>query len=190
MKGTTLVNDWNRLDKAELDDHITGHWGEDSVPDNPDCTPLLDGCTAEQLAEQYADAHSRVEDDQGQSWRWLNGRQREALVETMDEMLRTLHANAARGGMPDSTVSDRGFEYMTPVPSSYGGHAHVSESSNADGPHIWLRATAPVNLNDPDGEAWEAPLHLTAAAAWLLSRQLAHLVRNHYQGDARPEGAA
>lgn len=85
------------------------------------------------------------------------------------------------------TTSDRGFDFLPPIPSEYGGEVSVSESSAADGPHIWLRAKAPVDLNRPDGEQHEVPIHLTAENAWRLAEQLRYLVEHHYQGDARPE---
>jgi len=40
-----------------------------------------------------------------------------------------------------------------------------------------------------DGGGTSATAHLTAHDAWLLSEQLQLLVREHYQGDARPEWA-
>lgn len=85
------------------------------------------------------------------------------------------------------TTTDRGFDHMDPIPSTYGGEVSASESSAALAPHIWLRAKSPVNLNEPDGPAHDAVLHLTAANAWLLARQLMWLVANHYQDDARPD---
>lgn len=92
--------------------------------------------------------------------------------------------------MPDhlaSTTSERGFDHFAPISSSYGGQIDTSESSNASGPHIWLLATAPVDLNRPNGPTLEAPMHLTAENAWRLAEQLMTLVARHYQGDARPE---
>lgn len=83
-------------------------------------------------------------------------------------------------------VSDRNFGFLESVPSEYGGHVSVSESSAASGPHLWLRAVAPVDLNRPDGPTHEAPMHLTAENAWKLAEQIRHLVQHHYRGDARP----
>ncbi len=88
------------------------------------------------------------------------------------------------------TTSDRGFDSMDPIPSEYGGEVRVYESSAAFVPHIWLRATAPVNLNEPNGPSHEVPIHLTAENAWRLADQLRYLVENHYQGDARPDREA
>lgn len=85
-----------------------------------------------------------------------------------------------------TTTTDRGFDHHAPAPSEYGGEVRVSESNNASYAGIWLRATAPVNLNDPDGDTHEVPINLTGRNAWTLARQLAHLVVNHYQGDTRP----
>jgi hypothetical protein len=84
-------------------------------------------------------------------------------------------------------TSDRGFDRLPAIPSAYGGNVRVYESSAAMHPHIWLTATAPENLNRPDGPTLEAPMHLTAEDAWKLADQLRYLVRNHYQGDAVPE---
>jgi hypothetical protein len=85
------------------------------------------------------------------------------------------------------TTTDRGFDHLPPIPNEYGGAVRVYESSNASSPHIRLNATAPVDLNDPDGPTLEAALHLTAENAWRLAEQLMTLVANHYQGDARPD---
>lgn len=81
------------------------------------------------------------------------------------------------------TISDRGFARLPDIPSEYGGYVSVYESSAASGPHIWLHAEAPVNLNEPTGPTHEVTLHLTAENAWKLADQLRLLVRNHYQGD-------
>lgn len=91
-----------------------------------------------------------------------------------------------------TVINDRGFDAMPTIPGSYadrvtGSYVDVYESSCAVGPHIWLMATAPVDLNHPDGPAVEAPVHLTAENAWRIAEQLMYLVRNHYQGDATPD---
>lgn len=86
-------------------------------------------------------------------------------------------------------TSQRGFNYHAPIPSEYGGHITVSESSAANGPHIWVRAVCPADLNHPDGPTVETAMHLTADNAWLLARQLAAAVVGHYHGDARPSDA-
>lgn len=49
----------------------------------------------------------------------------------------------------------------------------VSESPAASGPHVWLDV--------------KCPAHLTAENAWRLAEQLMTLVRDHHQGDARPD---
>jgi hypothetical protein len=86
-------------------------------------------------------------------------------------------------------VSDRGFSRLPSIPSDYpGGRVRVYESSAASSPHIWLTATAPVDLNEPDGPKAEAPIHLSAENAWKLADQLRWLVEHHYQCDARPAG--
>lgn len=86
-------------------------------------------------------------------------------------------------------TSPRGFDYTAPIQSTYGGEVSASESSSAEGPHIWLWATNPAKLNHPNGPQpkQETAIHLTAENAWRLAEQLMTLVRDHYQGDARPE---
>lgn len=79
------------------------------------------------------------------------------------------------------STSDRGFKRFEAVPSTYGGEVKVYESSAAEGPHLWLNATAPVSLNEPDGAQVTAALHITLDAAALLRDQLDYLVQNHYQ---------
>ena len=79
------------------------------------------------------------------------------------------------------TTSARGFLRLPPIPSVYGGEVEVYESSMASGPHIWLKATTPDNLNDPQGEQVEAVAHLTIEDAAKLAQQLNHLIDNHYQ---------
>jgi hypothetical protein len=54
----------------------------------------------------------------------------------------------------------------------------VCESSNADGPHLWV-----------GGAEYRGPataVELTAEAAWRFAEQIMTAVANHYQGDARP----
>lgn len=85
------------------------------------------------------------------------------------------------------TTTDRGFKHMPPIPSKYGGDVKVYESSAAIGPHLWLRAESPVDMNKPDGPTVEAVIHLRADDAWHLSEQLQWLLEHHYQGDARPQ---
>lgn len=79
--------------------------------------------------------------------------------------------------------SDRGFARLPEIPSEYGGNVRVYESSAAMGPHVWLTAKAPKNLNNPNGAMVEAPMHLTADNAARLGEQLLLTARDHYQGD-------
>jgi hypothetical protein len=79
-------------------------------------------------------------------------------------------------------TSDRGFNRLPAIPSEYGGNVRVYESSAAMAPHIWLNATAPVNLNEPDGETCSVPIHLTLESASKLADQIRWLVDHHYQG--------
>lgn len=80
-----------------------------------------------------------------------------------------------------ATRSDRGFLRLPAIPSLYGGHVEVYESSGAESPRVWLRAVAPTNLNEPDSAKVEAPIHLTVEAAAQLAQQLLFLVEHHYQ---------
>lgn len=73
-------------------------------------------------------------------------------------------------------TSSRGLIYAMPIPSEYGGNVEVHTSSAASGPHIWLTATAPVSLNEPEGPTVEASMHLTAENAAKLAHQILALV--------------
>lgn len=75
----------------------------------------------------------------------------------------------------------RGFKHMPSLPSEYGGEVEVYESSNASGPHIWVRIVCPADLNEPNGMRVESVAHLTLENAQKLQEQLAFLVNNHYQ---------
>ena len=83
--------------------------------------------------------------------------------------------------MPDPEITGRGFQRHAPVPSEYGGHVEVYESSAASGPHIWLRVESPVDLNNPAGDMKEGVAHLTLDNAVLVRDQLTQLIENHYQ---------
>ena len=82
---------------------------------------------------------------------------------------------------PRPQVTERGFQRHAPVPSEYGGHVEVYESSAASGPHIWLNVECPASLNDPTGPTRDAVAHLTLESATLLRDQLTQLIENHYQ---------
>lgn len=79
------------------------------------------------------------------------------------------------------TTTKRGFDRLPPIPSEYGGQVAVYESSAAKGPHIWLNAEAPVNLNEPAGPTHDVPIHLTVENALRLADQLRYLAEHHYQ---------
>lgn len=83
--------------------------------------------------------------------------------------------------------TERGFTYLPEIPSEYGGHISVAESSAASGPHVWVRAFAPANLNDPSGPTVELPMHLTADNARRVAEQLEATVVEHYQNDGERE---
>lgn len=77
--------------------------------------------------------------------------------------------------------SDRGFARLPGIPGEYGGSVLVYESSAAMHPCIWLAATVPSNLNDPEGPTVKAFIHLTVENATKLAEQIQHLVAHHYQ---------
>jgi hypothetical protein len=77
-----------------------------------------------------------------------------------------------------ATVTERGFTHMPSIPGQYGGDIRVYESSAAEGPHIWLCATAPLDL---DGQPSRATMHLTVEDALKLADQLHYLAEHHYQ---------
>lgn len=89
-------------------------------------------------------------------------------------------------------ANGRGFDSMPEVEGANGEIVQVRESSAAGGPHLWLDLDALVEPKDDQGNVTGAPqwtgltAHLTAEAAWQLAEQLMFLVKEHYQGDARP----
>jgi hypothetical protein len=90
---------------------------------------------------------------------------------------------SSTSGPEEGTLSSRGFRFMDPVPSDYGGEVRVSESSSAMGPHLWLRVTYPVDLNEPEGDMAEGVAHLKLDDAARLRDQLTTLIDHHYQMD-------
>lgn len=90
------------------------------------------------------------------------------------------------------TKTDRGFKTLPHIPATHAGrpagHAAVWESSAADEPSLWIEVEQPADRNHPDnGETIRAAIHIRAEDAWRFAEQIQHLVKNHYQGDARPE---
>lgn len=83
----------------------------------------------------------------------------------------------------EKVYSDRGFARLPKIPSEYGGDVSVYESAAAMGPHVWLTAKAPKDLNNPDGATVEAPMHSTADNARRLGEQLIQTAMDHYQGN-------
>lgn len=78
-------------------------------------------------------------------------------------------------------TSSRGFLFLPPIPSEYGGEISVYESSAAGAPHIWVRATSPTDMNNPELGSKSTYMLLTLENAEALSEQLAWFVKNHYQ---------
>lgn len=77
-------------------------------------------------------------------------------------------------------TTDRGFSYLPKIEGDYGGNVSIRESSGAEAAKLWLTV-----VDQFSGE--EATVHLVAEDAWHLAEQLMLTVKNHYQGDARPE---
>ena len=67
---------------------------------------------------------------------------------------------------------------MDPIPSQYGGHVRVYESSNIN-PAIWVRVNCPANLNEPEGPEIEAVAHVGIDHARVLRDQLSYLISQH-----------
>lgn len=83
--------------------------------------------------------------------------------------------------MSEPTITNRGFARFDEIPSTYGGSIRVYESSNAEGPHLWVRTESPVDLNQPWGDMKEGVAHLRLEDARLLRDQLTWLIDHHYQ---------
>jgi hypothetical protein len=82
---------------------------------------------------------------------------------------------------PEYTTTSRGFKHFKEVPSTYGGHVRLYESSAAGWPHVWLATVCPASLNDPTGPGVEAVAHLTLEDAEVLRDQLSWAIAHHYQ---------
>jgi hypothetical protein len=80
------------------------------------------------------------------------------------------------------TRSPRGFKFMPPVESTYGGEVYCSESSSAEEPKIWVRIEdGPIDFNDSGGATKECAAHLVLDDARRLGEQLLWLCDHHYQ---------
>ncbi len=73
---------------------------------------------------------------------------------------------------------------------THGGDIQVYESSAASGPHLWLKASVPSDLNNPRSERVEAAMHLTVENACVLAEQIRVLARDHYQETSDAEVVA
>lgn len=76
-------------------------------------------------------------------------------------------------------TTDRGFDHMPEIPSGYGGSVRVYESSNAEGPHIWVKVEESMRGGVPSTSF----AHLKAEDAVKLAEQIMFLVANHYQNN-------
>ncbi|HEY2101464.1 MAG TPA: hypothetical protein VGH72_33710 [Pseudonocardia sp.] len=72
----------------------------------------------------------------------------------------------------------RGFVRATPQINRLQESVQVYESSNADGPHVWIKGA------EQDGTA--TTVELPAEQAYRFAESIMNLCRVHYQGDARP----
>lgn len=83
-------------------------------------------------------------------------------------------------------VSARGFKHFESIPTTYGHHVEVRESSHAEEAHIWLA----VELTEDNARAAHsniepeaATAHMTLRDAATLRDQLDAAIRTHYHHD-------
>lgn len=168
-----------------------GDWLNVSQPNTPTAAPDWQAIAAQavealRLTREYVSPIIRLAAWPG--WSWFdatNTYRRAAGIPTLEpEPVPELLAagDAPTGYSPDYTSSDRGFKHLEPVPSTYAGRVRVYESSAADGPHLWLAITQPVDLNEPTGPELSTRAHLTAGSAEEVALQLLWLLEHHYQG--------
>lgn len=80
------------------------------------------------------------------------------------------------------TTTDRGFDHLPPIPSTYGGHVTAYESSGASDSYLWLKVRDESGSSSRHGtEPTEAHAHLLVEDALRLADQLVRLVADHYQ---------
>jgi hypothetical protein len=89
--------------------------------------------------------------------------------------------------VPD--MSNRGFKHMPQIEGAYPGFVRVYESSAASAPHVWLDASTPIDLNNPEGGWSGAAVHLSMAGLGQLIDQLIYLRDHHYQNEAETPDA-
>jgi hypothetical protein len=85
----------------------------------------------------------------------------------------------------EPTSNDRGFKSLPSIAATHGDSMEVYESSNAEGPHLWLKVRGTHENGGANGEQVATAVQLTAESAQQLAQQLAWLLEHHYQGDAR-----
>lgn len=78
-------------------------------------------------------------------------------------------------------TTNRGFKWLPKLSGINGDSVQVRESSNAEGPHLWLDVAQLTNLNDRKSPTFTATAHLPIETAEQLVDQLQHAIRNHYQ---------
>ena len=95
--------------------------------------------------------------------------------------------------------SDRGFSQLPFIPSVYGGHTRVYESSSAEHARIWMASVSPTDFNewtrqqpasveDYKGELIETHMHFDVAEARKLADQLNWMCDNHYHHAYEEDG--
>lgn len=99
---------------------------------------------------------------------------------------------APTNGRPEHLTpaeTDRGFATMPTLAGPWRGETvTIWESSNADGPHLWIKATEQISVRGTPMTT-AVSVELDAETAWKLADQLRAAVTNHYQGDGRPDWA-
>lgn len=77
--------------------------------------------------------------------------------------------------------STRGFAHMPEIVGRIGEVFAAYESSNAAGPHVWVKLAAPTDRNHPEAGRQHLYAELTSEDARKLGEQLIWLADNHYQ---------
>lgn len=78
------------------------------------------------------------------------------------------------------SYSGRRFKRMPEFQCTYNSTVNVRESSNAEGPHIWLDIEVDTSVLT-DSKRGKAVAHLNFEQAKMLIEQLQWLMENHYQ---------
>jgi hypothetical protein len=82
------------------------------------------------------------------------------------------------------TLTSRGFMHMPELDTHAYGALHLSESSSADAPYAWLRASAARTLKDPHDRV-EVVLHVSLDDLAKFVQQCQFMLDHHYQVSPR-----